>query len=374
MKYRKKILLFEFKIPYLLKDENYPIGGATIEWNIWIEKLKLMGWQTCILTWKGAKKYLKNDDLCVVESYSLKNPLWKFTWIYKYIKLFYAIKMNNPDFIVQGCAGSITGVLANIAKLLSIPFVYRVENDMEVDDRIGQRLSLISKILFKYGIKNASAILCQNNYQYLELRKQMPAAKLHLIPMPFNSKCDILPINGWAERKYIAWIGVFQYQKNLPLLYEIAKDNMNINFKIAGKNANYLLDNETQSSLKQLKKLKNVEFVGYLSRNEVSLFLQSAYVLLNTSRYEGFPLTYIEALSMGTPIITTDKCDPNNFIRRNNLGLVCHSSMDLKQNFHKIVKLDSYNAMAHKCREYVLKHHESGILSKKLILALNSID
>jgi glycosyltransferase involved in cell wall biosynthesis len=374
MKEKQKILFFDFKIPYLLKDENYPVGGATIELNTWMEELKSRGLQVCVLTWRGAESYLDNDNFCIVESYSPNISFWKFTWVYKYIKLFNAIKANNPDILIQECAGSITGVLANIAKLLSIPFVYRVANDMEVDERIEQRLSFMSRILFSYGLKKASIILCQNNFQYAELFKRLPDAKLCLIPTPFNFNGDILPIKDYSERKYIAWIGVFQYQKNLPLLCNIVKKNMNLKFKIAGQSANYKLDSETEASLKCLRKFRNVEFVGYLSRDEVPLFLQSAYVLLNTSHYEGFPLTYIEALSMGTPIITTDKCDPDNFVNKNNLGFVYHSGESLNQNLYKIFELDSYNIMAHKCRDYVLKNHEAGILSKRLVSSINSID
>src|SRR5215217_3015400 len=49
-----RILSIEFSIPYLLNDENYPIGGWAIELSIWLRALEAAGHEPAILTWKGA--------------------------------------------------------------------------------------------------------------------------------------------------------------------------------------------------------------------------------------------------------------------------------------------------------------------------------
>ena len=44
------------------------------------------------------------------------------------------------------------------------------------------------------------------------------------------------------------------------------------------------------------KFLPNIKFVGFIPRNEISSFLGDAYLLLNTSFYEGFSNTFLESL------------------------------------------------------------------------------
>ena len=69
----------------------------------------------------------------------------------------------------------------------------------------------------------------------------------------------------FSDRSYIAWIGIFQYQKNLPALLDVVQKMPQIKFKIAGKSANSNLDDKTQTALHKLSECKNVDFVGYLN-------------------------------------------------------------------------------------------------------------
>jgi glycosyltransferase involved in cell wall biosynthesis len=366
----KKILYYDFRMPYLLKNERYPVGGATVEWKAWIKGLEANGFKVCILSWKGSKQYLDDESFCIVESYSENLSVWKFSWLIRYISLYKAIKKVKPDFIFQECAGSITGVLANISKSLSIPFVYRVANDMEVDGEIQKRLTYFARKFFTYGLRNASLILSQNNYQFDHLYKIFPHKKIYTIPSPFDFD-DIATSSNLNQKKYISWIGIFQYQKNLPFLLEIVRRNPNLKFKIAGKSPDgYMLDEETKTALDALENSKNVEFVGYLNRVEIHLFLQNSFALLNTSHYEGFPITYMEALANGIPIITTKKCDPDDFISENKLGFVFRKEDLIEQDLLSIVKGDSFSEFSARCRSYVLMNHDVVKLSNKIITLL----
>lgn len=59
----------------------------------------------------------------------------------------------------------------------------------------------------------------------------------------FNPPID--RINGYSDRSYIAWVGLFQYQKNLKLLFELALHIKTENFKIAGVELFTDVDQET---------------------------------------------------------------------------------------------------------------------------------
>lgn len=72
--------------------------------------------------------------------------------------------------------------------------------------------------------------------------------------------------------------------------------------------------------------------------NKVLSFLSKSHLLLNTSYYEGFYNTFLESLSVKTPIVTTQAVDPNNFIQKNNLGFICMEHSDFANYSKKIYK------------------------------------
>jgi len=280
-----KILYPDFKMPYLIKDADYPIGGATVEWYSWIKGFEENNCDVGVLTWKGSKSYCENSDIQFIESYCPNKGIRKLRWLYYRIPILYkAIKQYKPDVIIQECAGSDTGIMAFMATIIGVPFIYRVANDMDIDDRLKKMLSFRDRLLFSFGLKYSSAILCQNSYQYENLLSKFDKSKIHIIYNPiYNDRIN--SINDFSKRNFVAWVGLFQYQKNLPALYEVATSLPDIEFHIAGRKSSNNLDEDTNNALIKLGNCKNVKFVGYLKRKEIGPFLSKAYALLNTSHY-----------------------------------------------------------------------------------------
>ena len=362
-------------MPYLIKDADYPVGGATVEWYSWIKGFEANNCEVGVLTWKGAEKYVENNKIInLIETFDPKAGIRKLRWPHRYRILFKAVKRFKPDYIIQGCAGFETGIMAHIGKKLNIPFIYRVANDIDTDNRINNRLNYRQIMFFRYGLKRSSAIFCQNVYQFERINKLLPNTINYIIHNPFYYNGRLPEIKKRSERSYIAWIGIFHHQKNLPRLYNVAKTMSNVVFKIAGKSDGSELDKNTENALEGLKQCSNVEFMGYLTRTEILPFLAQAYLLLNTSHYEGFSNTYLESLAVGTPIITGIKTDPDNIISKNNLGVVVKDFSKLDNAINTIISNQKYDILAKRCRDYLLKNHEPIILSRKFIENLKMID
>lgn len=362
-------------MPFLLKDADYPVGGATIEWYAWIKGLEANNCEVGVLTWKGAEKYVgNNESINLVEAYDPAVGIRKFRWLYyRYPILYKTIKSYNPDFIIQECAGFNTGIMAYIGKKLNIPFIYRIANDIDTDGRLTRKLNYRQRLFFTYGLKHSSAIFCQNTYQFDNIKSKFPYVKRFIIHNPFYHRRNLPKIKKHSERSYIAWIGIFQYQKNLPVLYEIVKRMPEVEFRIAGKSENSELDKDTVIALEGLKQHENVKFVGYLKRTDVLPFLSRAYALLNTSHYEGFSNTYLESLATGTPIVTTTKADPDNIIRHNKLGIVADNFHELDYALNKVINNKQYDMLSKRYHRYLLEYHETISLSRKFIKYLKCV-
>jgi len=99
-------------------------------------------------------------------------------------------------------------------------------------------------------------------------------------------------------------ISRFDYFKNVSLLIDIAEQvgscDSSIIFLLIG-------DGPEKSTLEKLassKRIANIFFLGFQSR--ASRFFSISSLYLSTSRKEGLPLSLIESLSMGNPIVATD--------------------------------------------------------------------
>lgn len=366
-----KLLYLDFNLPYLLKDADYPVGGATVEWFAWIKGLIQNNCQVGVLTWKGSKEYInKLIEFDIVETYDLNDGIPKLRWIYKrYPSLVKAIRAYNPDYLIQECAGYATGIMAHIGNKLNIPFIYRVANDMEVDERLKGRLSYLKRNVYKFGLNKAKYILAQNNFQYNILKKHYPHSKVVKMYNPYYYSKNLPKIKSNKFRKYIAWIGIFQYQKNLPALLRIVQNNLNIEFNIAGKSGKKI-DEGTKIALERLKKCKNVKFVGYLNRSEILPFLGKAYALLNTSYYEGFSNTFLEAFAVGTPVITLG-INPDEIISKYNLGFVTNEN-EINLIFNRLKINYDYIKSGQKIRKYLDSKHNYRNVAASLLKILEN--
>lgn len=177
------------------------------------------------------------------------------------------------------------------------------------------------------------------------------------------------PDNNNDSRNYIAWLGIYRYQKNLKGLYQIASLLKNEQFLIAGKEgAN--CDPETSDYLEKLKTLPNVKFAGYKQRTEVLPFLSKARFLLNTSFYEGFSNTFLEAWSVGTPVISAMHVNPDSIISKYDLGIIYNDVFDLCKQY-AAVKPERYQLMSDNARAYVANHHGYKLLAGNLLRYLS---
>jgi len=361
-----KLLYQSFEIMNLLKNADVPVGGAAVEWYTWIRAFRKLGCEFGLLTWRGASNAVKKKyDFDFVESYDLNKGIPKIRLITYRIPSFYkSIKKYNPDFIMQGCATMNTGILAFIAKLLGKPFIHRIGSDMDVDGRIDRTFSKWYLSIYYYGIRNASHISCQNKYQYNILIKRYPNKSISILHNPYFIKEHSYTKNN--EKEYIAWVGNFRYEKNLPALAKIAVELPQYKFKIAGTKF-AKTDEDSAKGLVKLEKLINVEFVGHITNDSIPEFLSKAYCLLNTSRLEGFSNTFLEAWAVGVPVISTKNVNPDNIITDYNVGIITDSYEDLPQVLDDLIERKKHKEFEQRCIEYVSNNHNPIKLAEKFL-------
>ena len=371
-----RILSIDFSIPYLLKDDDYPIGGWAVQLSIWLRALENAGHEAALLTWKGALAHVgSGQQIKLIETYDPTQGLRVAKWFYSYIpKIFAAARAYHPDVMIQGASAVDSAIMAFVAGQLGIPFVHRIVNDVNVDERCKLDLRFYEWIAYSWARHRTAAFLCQNEYQRGKLSALFPNTPVHILHNAVVVAEDAPAPLPRAERRYVAWLGVFRHQKNLPLLLRIAQELPAIKFRVAGMPERDA-DQATLDAVNGLRHLPNVELVGYVRRADVQQFLSESTMLLSTSDFEGFSNVFLEAFAVGTPVVTRRQVDPDSIIVRHSLGASAEDELALSKSVKAFWDMgeNEYNAFAQRCQSYVKANHSPTVKARELVAALTPL-
>lgn len=151
-------------------------------------------------------------------------------------------------------------------------------------------------------------------------------------------------------------VGRLSIQKNPKLFNDIALefiDNSNIQFIWCG-------DGELKSELTS----PNIKCTGWVERKELENHLANADIYLSTSLWEGLPLSVLEAMSVGLPVILSncvgnrDLVKDNGFLYNNKIEVVKMINIFIKRNKLFIFK-------GEKSKEIFFKEFKLNVMSKK---------
>lgn len=131
-----------------------------------------------------------------------------------------------------------------------------------------------------------------------------------------------------SDKTTIISVGRLSIQKNPKLFNDIALefiDNPNIQFIWCG-------DGELKSELTS----PNIKCTGWIERKELENYLSYADIYLSTSLWEGLPLSVLEAMSIGLPVVLSD-CVGNRDLVDNN-GFLYINKIEAIKNINELLK------------------------------------
>jgi len=108
-----------------------------------------------------------------------------------------------------------------------------------------------------------------------------------------------------------------------------------------------------------LKALPNVDYRGRVSPDEAMKIIADAAIFLSTSEEEGFPNTFTQAWSAGTPVISLT-VDPGELIDRIGMGTVAQSIDDAVARIHALMQSpERRDEIAHRARAFIEENHSA---------------
>lgn len=281
--------------------------------------------------------------------YKIRRVYNKYLWSDS-IRIYRIINQIKPDLIYKRGVNYIAAVGVIYAKLNNIKIFLHIASEEDLKKfcfkfRVSILFEYLHKYISKFCIIKSSHIICQARYQSKLLSKN------------FNRQCDVIlanmhPLPTNCIKKFrpikIVWIANFKRLKQPQLFIKLAEEfqyNSDVKFIMIGKSGNTKWD---KILLNRISCVRNIEYLGKLPIDEVNRILSISHIFVNTSEYEGFPNTYIQAWMRKVPVVAL-KVDPDGYIKKYKIGFLSNSFEQMIIDVNSLIENDELrNEMGNK--------------------------
>ena len=307
--------------------------------------------------------------------FSDRRGLRRYGSFFDVMRLYRALARERPDIILQFVGSAHTGIAALYARRHGCKMIWRVTSDRSVERETfswGEPHRWLERRFMNFGIRNATLILAQTQYQRERLAQAFPKTPLHVLPN-FHPTAPDCGRNG-AVVKQVAWVANLKPLKNPGAFVRLARrfaHRSDIRFVMIGDAIDNGDGNWMKQTLAEIAATPNLEYRGALSQAEVNSVLEQADLLVNTSDYEGFSNTFIQAWMRRVPVVSL-RVDPDRILSRGGLGVVTGDEDGLHDRVAGLLDdPDRCAAIGARARRYALEHHaESNIENLARLLHL----
>jgi glycosyltransferase involved in cell wall biosynthesis len=288
----------------------------------------------------------------------------RFGYLSQAVPLYKALAEIQPDSIYQRVACGYTGVCAYYAQRHGAHLVWHVAHDSDVSPDMSLHgrnpvRRFLEKRSVEYGIRRVSCIVTQTKDQAALLERHYRRKADAVIPNFHPSPSDIIDKSG---ERIVAWVAGIKPWKRPEAFLDLAdsmRDLADVRFVMIGREAIAPSERAWLNALEsRIRTAPNVQYRGSRSQAEVNELLARSHVFVNTSRYEGFPNTFIQAWMREAAVVSLH-VDPDRLLGERAIGLFCDGSLQRLEDAVRTLLSDSSLRAAYtaKARDYALSHH-----------------
>jgi glycosyltransferase involved in cell wall biosynthesis len=337
-------------LPVLAREYGrHGVGGAELQQTLLAKALVARGYNVSMVVadygqpdgavWDGIRTYKAYRPNAGIAVLRFVHPRWTGVWS--------AMKRAGADVYYTSCAGALLGQVTLFARAYGARVIFRVASNSDCDPASLLIRYWRDKRLYRYGLRRADLVLSQTPEQQQALLKNF--RRESRVAPSLTDTAGRRP--EFAERGSVLWVGNIRALKRPELLLEAAGKLPHLEFHIIG---GPMPGSESLYAAvrAQASELANVRFHGPVPYHEVGEFYERARVFVGTSEIEGFPNTYLQAWSRGTPVVAF--LDPEQLIARNGMGRAVTSVSEMCE---AIATLNgdarAWEAASQRSREYM---------------------
>jgi glycosyltransferase involved in cell wall biosynthesis len=265
------------------------------------------------------------------------------------------LSLERPDWLYWRGAEHLWGVAVEIARLSSARTIFAAAFDTDVEPRRALTRRKAWWPLYAWGLQRTDRIFVQHQGQLSRL-SHFWRPKAAVVPSIAGEVAPVLHHD--ARPTYVAWVGMLRGPKRPDMLARIARNLPAERFVVCGGPTTHRSPARYgQLIVEELRQLPNVEYLGQVTPDVAMRTIANAALLLSTSDDEGFPNTFLQAWSSGTPVVSLT-IDPDHLIRHMGLGLVSGDVQTAVADITRLLRSPAERqAIALRARRHVERSH-----------------
>lgn len=350
---------------YLKPGSGTHVGGAERQQHMLATRLREDGHDVSFITFEGeGARYERIDGFDCWRTLPPTNDVRRTPDVL--LKLFRSIRRVDADvFYVRGnpplCILSSYG-----CSLLGERLVYAVANDSNVElSRLSNHHGMFEYTLPKLGyldaIRRADRVVAQTDHQRSVL-EDVFGIEATVIPNGYTvpEETELTPA---AERGHVLWVGSLDPDQKRPeRMLELADRLPEVPFRMVGSTTD---DAYRETLVDRASTLPNLTFEGFVPPDEIDPYYREAVALLNTSEYEGFPNTFLEAWRFGVPVVSLNEM-LDGVLEREAIGVNAGSMDGLERTVETLWNdRDRASRLGSKGRRYLEDNYSLDVISSE---------
>lgn len=337
-------------LPVLAREYNHLYaGGEPVQQTLLARAFARRGYRVSMViadhgqpdgaTWDGVTTYKAYPASAGLPVVRFVHPRWT--------GLAAALKRADADIYYTSCSGAQVGQVALFCKQHGRKLIFRSASDADCTSELPLVKYWRDKQLYAFGLKRADAVLTQSNKQRGLMREHF-AVDSDVAGM----LVDFGRVQRYAERDIdLLWVSNLRGLKHPELFLDLSERLPRFQAHMVGgpMGTERALYDAIQ---KRAEALPQVRFHGRVAYHDSLAIYERARLLLNTSDIEGFPNTYLQAWSCGTPVIAF--LDPDGIIEREGLGHVARSLEDMQAATDALLRDElAWRTASERCRAFM---------------------
>ena len=334
---------------------KYLIGGSELQLYFLARELVKLGYEVHFATLDYGQR---TDDITVNEGIIIHKVKYKIPFLGFLFSLWRVLNNVDAEIYLNRALGYTMATFL-FGKSYGKKFIYCVAS---INDCIPRKfmgltlcrlLGVIRDRINQIGMCKADKIVVQAKYQR------------ELLDKNFNVN-SIIVKNGhpvptkWPQKQnppIVLWLGSLKRLKQAEVFIKLAKQcqDLNCKFILAGRPSDkrYL-----EELLEQMQWSLNIEYIGGVTFEESNELIGRASVFVNTSKYEGFPNTLIQAWMRETPTVSLN-VDPDDIIKKDKLGFYSGSFEQMVKDVRFLAEnKEVREEMGRNARRYAIREHD----------------
>jgi len=328
------------------------IGGAELQQMFIGKGLRDRGYEISYITHDYGQPDGKSiDNLKFYKSFKPDEGIFGVRFFYpRLYKIWKALRRADADVYYVRCAGFLPGIVTIFCSKYKRKFIFAGASDKDFVPKDLKIRTSRDRLLYKFGLKRASAIIVQSK---LQKRLLWDNFRLHgvVIRNFFPGAIKRIPD---SKKEVVLWVSTIRGLKQPLQFIRLSKAFPEEKFVMIGGPDEFEIK-LFEKVRRESEKIDNLKFLGFQPFEKTEEYFDKCKVFINTSVHEGFPNTFLQVWRRGIPVLSY--VDPDGLISKNKLGKVVKSQSEMHVAFRSMVT-ESYSG-SQRIIDYFLMFHSN---------------